>query len=407
MQEGGGMKSIDRRRFLKSTGLFAGAAGLTIVEPERVFGARANSRIKLGVIGCGGRGHWITNLFAQNGGYEIHAVADYFQEVADACGDALKVDKERRFSGLTGYKKLMESGVEAVALETPPYCFPDHAGAAVAAGLHVFMAKPVAVDVPGTLEIGKLGRKSTKNKRCFLVDFQIPTDPFNIEAVRRAHDGSIGRIVMISTCYLAGRFGDPPRGKAADSRFRNLVWVNDVDLGGGYHVNACIHAVDAGLWVARQRPISAVGNSAVGRPSPHGDSRDLFSLTFEFADGTIMNHVGSHINAPFHVRCVAYGQNGNLEIGYVGSAFVSGGSKPYDGGEVENLYQAGAVRNIAKFHDNIKKGDFSNPTVDPSVNSTLATILGREAARRRIRLAMGDLIEENRTIEVNLEGLKA
>ncbi|MBN1422030.1 MAG: Gfo/Idh/MocA family oxidoreductase [Planctomycetes bacterium] len=395
---------MDRRTFVTST---AALSGLAVVEPESILGAPAASRIKLGVIGCGGRGRWITGLFAQHGGYEIHAVADYFREVADACGDAFKVDKARRFSGLSGYEGVIASGVDAVALETPPYCFPDHARAAVAAKLHVYMAKPVAIDVPGTLEILALGKRATANGRCFLVDFQIPTDPFNKEAVKRARDGAIGRIVMISTCYLSGRFGDPPMGPTVDSRFRNLVWVNDVALGGGYHVNACIHAVDAGLWVAGERPVSAVGKSAIGRQDPHGDSRDLFSLTYEFADGTIMNHAGSHINAPFHVRCVAYGQAGSMEIGYVGNAFVRGGSAPYDGGEVADLYPAGASRNIAAFHASVIEGDHTNPTLEPSVSSTLATILGREAARRGGRLTMDELIREGKRIEADLTGLKA
>lgn len=398
------MKRTDRRRFLESSAALAGAA---VLSPDRIFGSQANSRIKLGIIGCGGRGRWIANLFHRHGGYEIHAVADYFQEAADSCGGELGVDAARRFSGLEGYRRLMASGVEAVALETPPYFFPEHARAAVAAGLHVYMAKPVAVDVPGTVEIGEFGRKSTENGRCFLVDFQIPTDPFNREAVRRAHAGAIGRIVMISTCYISGTFSDPAKTDTAASRFQRLVWVNDVDLGGSYHVNACIHAVDAGLWVARQRPTSAIGVSAIGRPDPHGDSHDLYSITFEFADGTIMNHVGSHIVAPFHVRCVAYGQTGAMEIGYVGRAFVRDGSEPYEGGAVDDLYPAGAIRNIAVFHRAITAGDWANPTVEPSVNSTLATILGREAGRRRARLTMDELLRANERLTVDLRGLKA
>jgi hypothetical protein len=90
------------------------------------------------------------------------------------------------------------------------------------------MAKPVAVDVPGTLEIGALGKKSTENERCFLVDYQIPTDPFNIETVKRIHDGAIGPLVQINTCYWAGRFDDPPLTDSWASRLRHLVWVNDI-----------------------------------------------------------------------------------------------------------------------------------------------------------------------------------
>lgn len=401
------MGNIARRKFMKSAAVMAGAVGLSLVEPKHVFGSEANSRVKLGVVGCGGRGRWIAGLFARHKGYEIYAVADYFREVADTAGRKLGVDAGRRFRGLDGYKKLMASGPDAVALETPPYFFPQHARAAVEAGLHVYMAKPVAVDVPGTLEIGKLAKKSSENDRCFLVDFQVPTDPHNIETVKRIHDGAIGRVVQINTCYWSGGFADPPLTDSWASRLRHLIWVNDVAIGGSYHVNACIHAVDAGLWVARGRPVSATGMSAVGRPDPHGDSRDLYSLALEFADGTLMNHTGSHVNYPFHVRCVAVGQKGNAEIGYTGKAFVRGGSAPYEGGEISGLYQTGAVRNIITFHKNIIGGEFSNPTVEPSVNSTLATILGREAARRRKRLSMEELIRENRPVEADLAGLDA
>ena len=377
------------------------------MDSKHVFGSQANSRIKLGLIGCGGRGSWIAGLFERHKGYEIHAVADYFQEVANAGGESLGVDAERRFWGLEGYKKLIASGVDAVALETPPYCFPLHARAAVEAGLHVYMAKPVAVDVPGTLEIGELGEKSTQNERCFLVDFQVPTDPFNIETVKRIHDGSIGRVVQINTCYWTGGWNDPPLTDSWASRLRGLVWVNDVAIGGGHHVNACIHAVDAGLWVAGGRPVSATGTSSFGRPDAHGDSHDVFCLTFEFADGTLMSHTGSHIKYDFHVRCVAIGREGNAEIGYTGNALVRGGSAPYEGGEISGLYEVGAMRNIMTFYKSIVGGDFANPTVEPSVNSTLATILGREAGLRRERLSMEALILENRRIEPDLTGLDA
>ncbi len=408
--------AISRRGFLGGAvlaGASASSFGIrqSVAANAPAAGAKPGGfkrKIKLGVIGTGGRGAWIANLFKKHGGYEIWAVADYFQNVADKCGDRLGVDKSRRFSTLSGYKKVIESGVEAVALETPPYCFPEHARAAVEAGLHVYMAKPVAVDVPGCLEIEASAKKAAANKRCFLVDYQIPTDPHNIEVIKRVNAGEIGPVAVIQTHYFARVFADPPFTANLESRLRRLVWVNDTALGGSYHVNACIHAVDAGLWVTGGRPISAMGISRRMREKPHGDSHDTYSILFEFPDGLAISHRGKHLSnlTGFNVVCQIQGLTGHAQTGYGGQAFVKSKDGGYDG-QMENLYQAGAVRNIATFYQDVITGNCQNPTVRRSVDSVLTTILGREAAARRTRLTMDELLRENKRLEADLRGLKS
>ena len=202
------------------------------------------------MIGQGGRGAWITKLFAEHGGYQVAAVADYFPEVVQSSGSAVGVAEKRRFSGLDGYKRLLESQVDAVALETPPYFFPEHAAAAVAAGCHVYMAKPVAIDVPGCLTIAELGKKASAGKKAFLVDFQIRTNPEWAECIRRIRRGDLGKLAMICSYYHSEGFPDPPKTDSVESRLRHLIWCNDVDLGGTHLVNASIHAIDGALWVA-------------------------------------------------------------------------------------------------------------------------------------------------------------
>jgi predicted dehydrogenase len=406
--------SLNRRRFLGGA-LLAGAAPFALFSGRAADAPAAATqpaefarKIKLGVVGNGGRGAWIAGLFKQHGGYELWAVADYFQEVADACGDGLGVDKARRFSTLSGYQRLIESGVEAVALETPPCFFPEHARAAVQAGLHVYLAKPVAVDVPGCLSIEDSARQAAANKRCFLVDYQVPTDPRNLEVVRRVKAGAIGPVAAIYSHYYAGQFPDPELTATIESRLRHLTWCNDVAIGGGHHVNACIHAVDAALWIAGGRPVAALGLSRRMRANPHGDSHDTFAIQFEFADGQIISHRGKHLEnqVGFDALCHIQGQSGNAQISYVSKATLKSSEEAY-GEQVEDLYVAGARRNIATFYEDVVNGRCDNPTVRRSVDGALATILGREAALRHARLTMQDLLRENKRVEPDLRGLKS
>ena len=409
-------ESLNRRQFLGGAlGVATSAASLATLSslaaeapPPEPKPAEFQRKIRLGIIGNGGRGAWIAGLFQKHGGYEMWAVADYFPEVADKCGDKLGSAKARRFSGLSGYKRLMESGVEAVALETPPYFFPEHARAAVEAGLHVYMAKPVAVDVPGAQEILAAGTRATGRKQCFLVDYQLPTDPHNIAIAKQIGAGQIGKPAVITSRYFGGGWPDPARTATEESRFQRLIWCNDIALGGSHHVNACIHAIDGVLWALGKRPVSASGFSQIARDNPHSDSHDVLAVSYTFADGAVWDHCGRHLNNlyPFECGALIHGATGFAEVSYTGRARFKGPENAYSG-EVANLYEAGAVRNIAEFHRCITEGRFENLTVPRAVDGALTTILSREATMRRARLTMEELIQENRRLEVNLKGLKA
>jgi hypothetical protein len=142
-----------RREFLAA----ALASGPLLVSPRTAFGTEANSRVTLGAIGCGGRGTWIADLFQKHGGYQLVAAADYFQDKVDAYGTKIGVPADRRHTGLSGYKRVLDAGVDAVVIESPPYFHPEQAKDAVDAGKHVYLAKPVAVDVPGCRTVEQSG----------------------------------------------------------------------------------------------------------------------------------------------------------------------------------------------------------------------------------------------------------
>ena len=408
-------QDFSRRQFVGGAlGAVAGASllagsGLAEAAPEVARVAAPDRKIKLGVVGNGGRGSWIAGLFKQHGGYEVHAVADYFQRNADKLGSALGVDAHRRFSGLSGYKRVIESGIEAIAIETPPYAIPEIAAAAVEAGLHAYLAKPVAVDVPGCLRIGAAGKRATEKQQVFLVDYQISTDPNNIvvrEAVRAAKAGPLARVMTVG---ISGGSSDPPKEATIENLLEHAIWNYHIALSGGWNVSFDIHALDAAVWLLGQRPIAAMGCSRIVRPNPHGDACDATSVVFEYADGLIHEHFGQALpnHAKAELNCKAYGYNARAFVEYWGdSLFQIRGQKPL-GGPVQDLYPAGAKRNIAAFHEAILHADYRNETAQRAVDGTLTAILGREAAARRVRLTMDELTKENKRIEADLHGLKA
>lgn len=401
---------LSRRRFLLgAAALAAGSKAVPLAMAQEVKQAPAIGRkVCLGVVGLGGRGAWIASLFKAHGGFEITAVADYFPSVVQEVGEKLEVPRERRYSGLQGYRRLIEGGVEAVALEAIPYFYPEHAKAAVEAGLHVYMAKPVAVDVPGALAILKSSAQSTLQGRSFLVDYQIPTDAHNQEVAKRLHRGSIGKIAQVLSYGIGGPFADPPPTSSLEDRMQNLIWVSDADLGCDYIGNYGIHALDAVVWGLGQRPVAAVGSSRRARKAPHGDSCDVCSVLYEYADGTVHTHYGHcwDVAGSGDLSAVFHGLEGQAALSYWGKAFVRGGSEPYRGGTVENLYVAGAEKNIARFYQEIASKRPLNDTCPRAVDGVLMSLLGQQAAARRTRLTMEELVSENRKACIDVSGLK-
>jgi predicted dehydrogenase len=371
-------------------------------------------KIKVGLVGCGVRGNWIAALFRQHGGYEVAAAADYFQDRAQKTGASLGVDKSKCFSGLSAYKRLIASGVEAVVLETPPYFFPEHAEAALQAGLHVFMAKPVAVDAPGALKIGALGKQATRDQRVFLVDYQIWTDPVNLEVYRRIRAGGLGALQMVfSVGAGGGDCYDPPLTGNLEDRLTNQIWTNDDVLGCGSIGIFDVHVIDALVWALGRRPVSAYAQGGRFRKDPHGDSLDTNFVTYLFDDGLAWNHQSAR--GPTHdwlkqgtsLEGSIQGSDAVARLSYWGKAYLRGGPKHFGGGQVADLYDAGAKRNIATFYENIISGNCGNQTALRSVDCTLTCILGREATRRGAPVTMDQVIKENKRLKIDLKGLKA
>ena len=138
------------------------------------------------------------------------AVADYFQSVADSCGQGLGVDPSRRFSGLGGFSQAHRKAASKPWRWKPrPISSRNTSKPPWAAGLHVYMAKPVAVDVWGCLEVEAAAKRATAARKVFLVDYQLPTEPDNIEVVKMIRAGEIGPLATLNSHYFSGLFPDP------------------------------------------------------------------------------------------------------------------------------------------------------------------------------------------------------
>jgi myo-inositol 2-dehydrogenase / D-chiro-inositol 1-dehydrogenase len=404
---------ISRRSLLQGAAtalpLLASDTGFAAALPaQETKPAAAQRIIKLGLIGNGKRGSWIANLFQQHGGYAFHAAADYFPDVADRCGDAHGVEKSRRFSGLSGFKKVIDSGVEAIVIETPPRFIAEIAAAGAEAGLHVYMAKPAAIDVPGCMSLGAASQRATGQQRVFMVDYQLPTDPNNLVVYQALRDGQAGKPARMRTVGISGGHDDPPKTATLESRLQHQVWDNDIALCGGMIVSYDIHALDAAVWLTGRRPIAAMGFSRIARPNPHGDSCDVTSVLYEYADGLIHEHFSQHLpnHTEVELSCKIYSHNARAFVDYTEkSLFQIRGVKPL-GGPVTGLYKAGAQRNIAVFHQAIVAGNCENRGTQRAIDGTLTAILGREAAARRGRLTMEELIREDKRLPLDLTGLK-
>jgi predicted dehydrogenase len=398
-----------RRDFLKTSALVAGSASLGPLTAVPAARAAEGDPIRIGLTGCGGRGTWIGELFQKHGGYTLAAVHDFFQDKADKAGAKLGVPENRRFTGLEGYRRMLESGLDAVAIESPPYFHPEQAALAVAAGKHAYLAKPIAVDVPGCTTIAETGRAATAKKLVVWVDFQTRAMPAYQEVVRRVHAGAIGPIKTAEAAYqcslyFAGMDAEFRRSQR-DATARLRAWAIDRVLSGDIITEQNIHALDVATWLLNAEPVKAVGTG--GRAREYlGDCWDHFGVLFTFPGDVLLTFCSKQFGEVYDdIMCRVYGLTGSADTHYGGKVWVKSKDDGYSG-ETGTIGLEGPTRNIASFHEAIRKGDFSNPTVQPSVRSNLTTILGRTAAYKKAEVTWAQVMKANEKWEFDTRGLK-
>ena len=392
---------INRRAFLAGA---AAATAITVLKPSLAFGSEANSKLELGIIGCGGRGSWLGPLFDESGLYRFVACADYFQDKADKFGEKHHVEASRRYTGLSGYKRLLESKLDAVVIESPPYFHPQQASDAVDAGKHVYLAKPIAVDAPGCLTVAAAGKRAMAKKLVFLVDFQTRANEHYRKAVQMVRNGDIGKLVMGEAHYpwRGGNRNAPPATPEEQLR----TWYNVLPLGGDFIVEQSIHSLDVATWIMDADPIRAIGTGGQ-KLRPKGSIWDHFAVTYWFPD-----------NVPLSFTCIqcipemkdeitarVYASDGYIQTDYFSDVVVRG--KDFYKGTNPELYTSGTKVNIREFHQFITEGKCDNPTVAASVRSNLTAVLGREAGFKQGEITLKSLLKSGKKLRPDLSGLKA
>src|SRR3989454_239171 len=285
-------EDVDRRTFL---GVTAGAAAAMFIKPALVHGTHTNSAVRVGLLGCGGRGTEDASNLVDTGSARVVALADLFPdqlETARKHFDEIQqaksfpaLDPKQLFVGPDAYHRILASKeIDAVVIATPPYFHPMHLEAAVAAGKHVYLEKPVAIDVPGALKVIDIGKRA-EGKLSLDVGFQIRDCPPFVEMVRRIHDGAIGKIVCGEAHYLTGYIDRPqwPNASADERRLRN--WIYDRVLSGDIIVEQNIHVIDICNWILKSHPLKATATGGrQGRPAD-GDAYGNYNVLFHYPDG--------------------------------------------------------------------------------------------------------------------------
>ncbi|MBN1488329.1 MAG: Gfo/Idh/MocA family oxidoreductase [Phycisphaerae bacterium] len=398
---------IGRRQFLAGAGA---AAAFTIIKPSLVRGSQANSTIEIGLVGCGGRGSWLIPLFQKHGGYKLVACADYYQDQVDKVGEKHGIPADRRYTALSAYKRLLDSKLDAVVIESPPYFHPEQAAAGVAAGKHVYLAKPIAVDTPGCLSVSESGKKATEEKLVFLVDFQTRANAAFREAAKRVHAGAIGKLVTGYANYPwdNGAFPGP---ETPEDRLRR--WYCIRELSGDFVVEQNIHALDVATWLINAPPVKAIGAGGSKGLRKYGNVFDWFSVLFTFPNDVVISYVGNQCTpgAPTEIPCRIYGSKGTVDTDYFTHVAIKGLPEAvYEGDswKLSALYGTGTEVNIKEFHEAVMKGDCSNPTVAPSVQSNLTGVMGRMCGYQSGEVITWEQVVNSKDrMEPDLKGLKA
>ncbi len=260
--------------------------------PNLVDVANDGQPLKAGLIGCGGRGTGAAQNFLDAGpNLQIVALGDVFQDRVDGCRQSLKekynteIPDNMCFTGFDSYKGVIGAGVDVVIIATPPVFRPVHFEAAVEAGKHVFMEKPICVDGPGARSIMATAKKAEAQSLCVVTGTQRHHQRSYVESFKQIQSGIIGEIVSGNVYWNQSMLWYRTKEQGwSDMEWMIRDWVNWKWLSGDHIVEQHVHNIDVFNWFYGKKPVKAVGFGARQRRLT-GDQYDMFSVDFEYEGG--------------------------------------------------------------------------------------------------------------------------
>ena len=372
--------SFSRRDFMKKSA----AAGAVLSVPSFVF-ANSQATLKVGVIGCGGRGTGaVTDCAAADPGVELWAMGDVFPDRLEGSSKYLseqlkgryKVTKDRMFTGFDAYKQVIESGCDIVILASPPGFRPTHFAAAIAAGKHVFMEKPVATDAAGVRSVIEASKLAKQKNLAVVAGTQRRHDPGYVETINRIKDGQMGDVVA---CYAywnqGGLWMNPRKPEWSDMEWQLRNWLYFTWLSGDHICEQHIHNIDVCNWVMGAHPVKCIslGGRQVRTDGAYGHIFDHFATEYEYANGVRLNSMCRQID----------GTVSRVSEHIVGAKGTSNPSAASIKGEKPFRYEPERPNPYVQEHVNLIKSIRSGQPLNEGIQvaeSTLTAIMGRMAA---------------------------
>src|SRR5258708_14264642 len=382
--------STTRRDFLKTA---TTAALATAIAPgtKAFAGAHAagSDAIRIGLIGCGGRGTGAIEDALSSGaaGVSVVAMGDLFADrltssrtrLREKFSGAIDVPEDRSFTGFDAYKRVLASDANYIILATPPGFRPIHLAAAVEANKNIFTEKPVAVDGPGIRTVLEVYQKALAKGLRIAAGTQRRHQTGYIETMKRIHDGAIGDITS-ARCYWnqGGLWKKDRQPEWTDAEWQLRNWLYFTWLSGDHIVEQHVHNIDAVKWAMNGPPVSAngMGGGQVRTSPDYGHIYDHFAIDYEYASGAPLASQCRQIQGcASNVTEALVGTKGTCHTDNSGKYSISGTNAWKFEGRDNRPY----VQEHADFIAAIRAGQPYNE-LKTVAESTLTAIMGRMSA---------------------------